>query len=38
MDTANFDVTSSAVNITGTGDVSIEGANVRITGALIYLN
>ena len=38
MDTANFDVTSAAVSITGTGDVSIEGANVRITGALIYLN
>ena len=38
MDTANFDVTSAAVNITGSADVSITGANVRITGALIYLN
>lgn len=35
---ADLDVTAAAVGITGAADVSITGANVRITGALIYLN
>ena len=36
--TADFEVKSAKVDLTGTGDVSITGANVRLTGALIYLN
>ena len=36
--TADFDIKSAKVDLTGTADVSITGANVRITGALIYLN
>ena len=38
FETADFDVKSAKVDLTGTADVSITGANVRITGALIYLN
>ena len=36
--TADLDITSAAVNITGAADVTITGANVRLVGALIYLN
>tara|TARA_Y100000287_G_scaffold185871_1_gene190473 strand:- start:23 stop:1036 length:1014 start_codon:yes stop_codon:yes gene_type:complete len=36
--TADLDVNSAAVNITGAADVTITGANVRLVGALIYLN
>ena len=36
--TADLTVNAAAVDITGSADVSITGANVRITGALIYLN
>jgi len=36
--TADFDVDSAKVDIVGAADVSITGANVRLTGALIYLN
>ena len=36
--TADLNVDSAKVDILGSGDVSITGANVRITGALIYLN
>lgn len=36
--TADLTVDAAAVGITGSGDVEITGANVRITGALIYLN
>ena len=36
--TADFEVNSAKVDLTGTGDVSITGANVRLVGALIYLN
>lgn len=36
--TADFDIAAAKVDILGTADVSITGANVRITGALIYLN
>lgn len=39
FDTANFSVDAAAVDITGAGDVSINSTtNIRITGALIYLN
>lgn len=36
--TADLDIAAAKVDILGTADVSITGANVRITGALIYLN
>lgn len=36
--TADLDINSAAVNITGAADVTITGANVRLVGALIYLN
>ena len=36
--TADFDVDAAKVDIVGAADVSITGANVRLTGALIYLN
>ena len=36
--TADFDIKSAKVDLTGSADVSITGANVRLTGALIYLN
>jgi len=36
--TADFDVDAAKVDILGAADVSITGANVRLTGALIYLN
>ena len=36
--TADFDIDSAKVDILGAADVSITGANVRLTGALIYLN
>lgn len=36
--TADLDINSAAVNITGSADVTITGANVRLVGALIYLN
>ena len=36
--TADVSVDSAKVDIVGSGDVSITGANVKITGALIYLN
>lgn len=38
FETADFDVTAAKVDIVGTADVSITGANIRLTGALIYLN
>ena len=38
LTTADLDITSAAVNITGTADVTITGANVKLIGALIYLN
>ncbi len=38
FETADFDIKSAKVDVTGTADVSITGANVRLTGALIYLN
>ena len=36
--TADFNLDAAKVDITGAADVSITGANVRLTGALIYLN
>ncbi len=36
--TANLDVDSAKVDVTGSADVTIKGANVRLRGALIYLN
>ena len=36
--TADLDIASAKVDVVGTADVSITGANVRLTGALIYLN
>ena len=36
--TADFNLDAAKLDLTGTGDVSITGANVKITGALIYLN
>ena len=36
--TADFNLDAAKLDLTGTADVSITGANVRITGALIYLN
>ena len=36
--TADFDVDAAKVDLVGAADVSITGANVRLTGALIYLN
>ena len=33
-----IDVDADKVDIVGAADVSITGANVRLTGALIYLN
>ena len=36
--TADFDINSAKLDLKGTADVSITGANVRLTGALIYLN
>ena len=36
--TANLDVDSAKVDVTGSLDVAIKGANVRLTGTLIYLN
>lgn len=36
--TADLNIDSAKVDIVGSGDVSITGANVKITGALIYLN
>ena len=36
--TADLNVDAAKVDIVGSADVSITGANVRITGALIYLN
>jgi|TARA_B100001094_G_C18195330_1_gene810325 hypothetical protein len=38
LKTADLDIAAAKVDIVGTADVSITGANVRITGALIYLN
>jgi hypothetical protein len=38
LKTADLDIAAAKVDILGTADVSITGANVRITGALIYLN
>lgn len=38
FETADFDVNAAKVDIVGAADVSITGANVRLTGALIYLN
>jgi len=38
FNTADFDINSAKVDLIGTADVSITGANVRLTGALIYLN
>ena len=36
--TADLNIDAAKVDITGSADVSITGANVRLTGALIYLN
>ena len=36
--TADFNLDAAKLDLTGTADVSITGANVRLTGALIYLN
>jgi hypothetical protein len=36
--TADFNLDAAKLDLTGTGDVAITGANVRLTGALIYLN
>ena len=36
--TADFNLDAAKLDLTGTADVSITGANVKITGALIYLN
>ena len=36
--TADFNITAAKLDLTGTGDASLSGANVRISGALIYLN
>tara|TARA_A100001234_G_scaffold63840_1_gene55433 strand:+ start:2939 stop:3922 length:984 start_codon:yes stop_codon:yes gene_type:complete len=36
--TADLDIDAAKVDLTGSADVSITGANVRLTGALIYLN
>ena len=36
--TADFDVDAAKIDLVGAADVSITGANVRLTGALIYLN
>ena len=38
FNTADFDINSAKVDLIGTADVSITGANVRLTGTLIYLN
>ena len=38
FNTADFDINSAKIDMTGTADVSITGANVRLAGALIYLN
>ena len=36
--TADFNLDAAKLDLTGSADVSITGANVKITGALIYLN
>jgi len=36
--TADFNINAAKLDLTGTGDASLSGANVRISGALIYLN
>ena len=36
--TADFNLDAAKLDLTGTGDASLSGANVRISGALIYLN
>ena len=36
--TADFNLDAAKLDLTGAADVSITGANVRLTGALIYLN
>ena len=36
--TADFNLDAAKLDLTGTGDVAITGANVRLIGALIYLN
>ena len=36
--TADYNVNAAKLDLTGSADVSIKGANVRLTGTLIYLN
>ena len=36
--TADFNINSAKIDMTGTADVTIKGKNVRLRGALIYLN